>query len=92
MFNQVGPLEIAVVLGIVLLVFGPKRLPQAGRALGRSMREFKESLTAHHDSDELDEGSKGSAPSADSSADKVAAATDSIADDAAGKPASSGDA
>mgnify|MGYP006301904277 CR=1 FL=1 len=52
MFNQVGPLEIIVVLGIVLLIFGPKRLPQAGRALGKSMREFKDSVTGTHKDDE----------------------------------------
>lgn len=52
MFNQVGPLEIIVVLGIVLLIFGPKRLPQAGRALGKSMREFKDSLSGSRKDDE----------------------------------------
>jgi len=52
MFNQVGPLEVIVVLGIVLLIFGPKRLPQAGRALGKSMREFKDSISGNHKDDE----------------------------------------
>jgi sec-independent protein translocase protein TatA len=54
LFNQVGPLELVVVLGIVLLVFGPKRLPQAGRALGKSMREFKDSISGRDDDAELD--------------------------------------
>jgi sec-independent protein translocase protein TatA len=40
-----GPLEIVIVLVIVLLIFGPKRLPDLGRSLGRGMREFKESVT-----------------------------------------------
>jgi len=44
-FNQIGPLEVVVVLAIVLLIFGPKRLPAAGRALGKSMREFKDSIS-----------------------------------------------
>jgi sec-independent protein translocase protein TatA len=52
MFNQVGPLEVIVVLGIVLLIFGPKRLPQAGRALGKSMREFKDSISGSHKDDQ----------------------------------------
>ena len=40
-----GPLEIIVVLVIVLVIFGPKRLPDLGRSLGRGMREFKDSVT-----------------------------------------------
>lgn len=42
---NIGPLEIAIVLAIVLIIFGPKRLPDLGRSLGRGMREFKESVT-----------------------------------------------
>jgi sec-independent protein translocase protein TatA len=45
MFNQVGPLEILLVLGIALIVFGPKRLPELGRSLGKGIREFRGSLT-----------------------------------------------
>jgi sec-independent protein translocase protein TatA len=42
-----------IVLGLVLLlVFGPKRLPEMGRSLGRGMREFKNSVT-HDDVDAL---------------------------------------
>ena len=41
---NVGPLEIAVVLVIVLVVFGPKRLPELGKSMGRGIREFKGSL------------------------------------------------
>jgi sec-independent protein translocase protein TatA len=40
-----GPLEIIIVLVIVLVIFGPKRLPDLGRSLGRGMREFKDSVT-----------------------------------------------
>ena len=47
-----GPLEIVVILVIVLIVFGPKRLPDLGRSLGRGMREFKDSVTGD-DKDEL---------------------------------------
>jgi TatA/E family protein of Tat protein translocase len=45
MFNQVGPLEILLVLGIALIVFGPKRLPELGRSLGRGIREFRGSIS-----------------------------------------------
>ena len=51
-----GPLEIIIILVIVLIVFGPKRLPDLGRSLGRGMREFKDSVTGK-DKDELPEGS-----------------------------------
>ncbi len=43
---NIGPLEIAIVLVIVLVIFGPKRLPQLGRSLGRGMRELKDGLTS----------------------------------------------
>jgi sec-independent protein translocase protein TatA len=42
---NIGPLEIIIVLVIVLLIFGPKRLPELGRSMGRGMREFKDSIT-----------------------------------------------
>ena len=49
---NVGPLEIVIVLIIVLVIFGPKRLPDLGRSLGKGMREFKDSVTGK-DHDEL---------------------------------------
>ena len=39
-----GPLELVIVLVVVLVIFGPKRLPDLGRSLGRGMREFKNSV------------------------------------------------
>jgi sec-independent protein translocase protein TatA len=43
-----------IVLGLVLLlIFGPKRLPEMGRSLGRGMREFKESVTSDASKDRL---------------------------------------
>jgi sec-independent protein translocase protein TatA len=44
-FQSIGPLEIIVVLVIVLLIFGPKRLPGLGRSLGAGMRNFKDSIS-----------------------------------------------
>jgi sec-independent protein translocase protein TatA len=45
---NVGPLEIAVVLMVVLVVFGPRRLPELGKSMGRGIREFKGSLSTEH--------------------------------------------
>src|SRR5947209_6294324 len=42
---NIGPLELVIVLVIVLVIFGPKRLPGLGRSLGTGMREFKDSIT-----------------------------------------------
>jgi sec-independent protein translocase protein TatA len=56
-----GPLEIIIILVIVLIVFGPKRLPDLGRSLGRGMREFKDSVTGK-DTDELPEGTADDKP------------------------------
>ncbi len=44
--------DALIVLLVVLLFFGPKRLPQLGKSLGEGMREFKDSITRHHDDDE----------------------------------------
>jgi len=47
-----GPLEIGIVLLIVLVIFGPKRLPDLGRSLGSGMREFKDSVTGDNKDDD----------------------------------------
>ena len=43
----IGLPEILVLLLVILLVFGPKRLPEIGRSLGKGMREFKDSITGN---------------------------------------------
>lgn len=48
----IGPTEIIIVLVVVLLLFGAKRLPEVGRSLGTGMREFKDSVTGKGDDDE----------------------------------------
>lgn len=52
MLGNIGPLEIVVVLIIALIVFGPKRLPELGRSLGRGIREFRGSVSGDHDDDD----------------------------------------
>ena len=52
---QIGPLELILVLVIALIVLGPKKLPEAGRSLGRGIREFKNSISGpDHDGDDDD--------------------------------------
>jgi len=50
--GPVGPLELIIVLVIVLVIFGPKRLPSLGRQLGSGMREFKDSVSGVMDHDD----------------------------------------
>ena len=48
------PMHLVVILGIALLVFGPKKLPELGRGLGESIRGFKSALTGHGETDSQD--------------------------------------
>ena len=58
-FNNIGPMELIIVLVIALIVIGPKRLPEVGKSLGRGMREFKDSLSGISlDDDDDDEDDK----------------------------------
>lgn len=49
---NIGPLELAIVLIIALVIFGPKRLPELGRSVGHGLREFKSSITGDDDKDD----------------------------------------
>ena len=49
---NIGPLEIAIVLIIALVILGPKKLPDMGRSMGRGMREFKDAITNGGDDDD----------------------------------------
>jgi sec-independent protein translocase protein TatA len=55
---NVGPLELAIVLIIALVIFGPKKLPELGRSLGRGIREFRSSVSGK-DEEERRPGQKG---------------------------------
>jgi len=58
MLGNIGPLEIALVLIVALIVFGPKRLPELGHGLGRGMREFKETVTGEKKDDDIEDKAK----------------------------------
>ena len=62
---NIGLPEIAIVLLIVLVIFGPKRLPQLGRSLGSGMREFKDAVTGKNKDDDPDQIEAPVAPPAD---------------------------
>ena len=52
---NIGPLELAIVLVIVLVIFGPKKLPGLGKQLGTGMREFKDSISGNNKDDDANE-------------------------------------
>jgi sec-independent protein translocase protein TatA len=49
---NVGPMELVIVFVIALIVLGPKRLPEVGRSIGASMREFKDAVSGARIEDE----------------------------------------
>ena len=55
---NIGPTELIIVLVIVLLIFGPKRLPGLGKQLGSGMREFKDSITGKGGRDDDEDDSR----------------------------------
>ena len=80
-FETIGPLELLIVLGIVLVIFGPKRLPGLGRQLGSGMREFRDSIRSKGDADDSD---------ADDTRRQATAALGRPEEDPATKPVSDG--
>jgi sec-independent protein translocase protein TatA len=84
---NIGPLEIIIVLVIVLLIFGPKRLPDLGRSLGRGMREFKDSVTGSDDDKQLEERHAEQAAPVAPAAATTATTADEEARARAAKPA-----
>jgi len=66
MFGRIGPMELILILIIALVIFGPSKLPQIGKALGESIKEFKKG--ASEISDVVNEPVKTEAqPKADAS-------------------------
>ncbi|MGI8726093.1 MAG: Sec-independent protein translocase subunit TatA/TatB [Solirubrobacterales bacterium] len=63
---NVGPLELAIVLIIALVIFGPKRLPELGKSLGSGLREFKSSIASSSEDSDEPRKIEGSASDAES--------------------------
>jgi sec-independent protein translocase protein TatA len=53
--GNIGWQGLVIIVLVLLVVFGPKRLPELGRSLGRGMREFKDSVSGDHDHDHKDD-------------------------------------
>jgi len=64
--GNIGLPEVLVVLVIALIIFGPKRLPELGKALGKGIRELRSSISGKDDDDddkpEIESGAKAGEP------------------------------
>ena len=76
---SVGPLELIILLVILILIFGPKRIPQAARSLGRGLRNFRESVSGE-EKVELPEGEDGPAAQSPAEGEPVKKASTSPED------------
>jgi sec-independent protein translocase protein TatA len=70
--GNIGWQGILIILVVLLLIFGPKRLPEMGRSLGRGIREFKDSITGS-DKDEEPDKIEIAPPAADTTKTDTAA-------------------
>lgn len=59
MFHQIGSTEVLVVLGIVTLLFGGKKLPELARGSGKALRIFKTEVNASHEDGGMADGADG---------------------------------
>ena len=68
----VGAPELIIILVIILVLFGPKRLPQLGKSLGKTMKAIREGAEGKLADDDEDEDAAASAPAKKSDADAEA--------------------
>lgn len=54
----IGAMELVVILVLALIIFGPGKLPEVGRAIGKGVREFKKAASEVLDDDERSDGRK----------------------------------
>ncbi len=56
MLGRIGPTELLVIMGLVLLVFGPKKLPEIGRSFGKGLKEFRQATKEIKESVDVGDG------------------------------------
>jgi len=64
MFRSIGPLELLIILGIVLLIFGVGRISKVGGELGKGIRAFREGLAGKGDDSQESDQDTGGKPAA----------------------------
>ena len=58
MLGSIGPWELILILGIVLVVFGPGKLPKVGESLGKAMQSFKKAREGEDEAEDSKENKK----------------------------------
>jgi len=58
MFQRIGPMEIALIVIVALLIFGPSKLPQLGKSVGDTIREFRHSMKAAQEDEPASTGNQ----------------------------------
>ncbi len=71
--GSVGPTELIIVLTIILLLFGAKRIPELAKGLGSGIREFKKGTSGEAEKDQLSEKEKEGALAGGTGEDKDSA-------------------
>lgn len=85
-----GVPELLIVLVIVLLILGPKRLPRIGRQVGGGVREFKDAITKKFDRDDEDEDGSASPPALTAGSQQPVATPENGREDETAVPPSGG--
>jgi len=52
LFGKIGPWELLIILGIVLIIIGPGKLPQVGESLGKALQNFRKTQNTQFDDEE----------------------------------------
>ncbi|WP_274364220.1 twin-arginine translocase TatA/TatE family subunit [Paenibacillus thermotolerans] len=61
MFQNIGPVGLLLIVIVALILFGPNKLPELGRAFGRTLREFKEGTKELLKDEDVEKGSRNNA-------------------------------